>query len=55
MTVSGTAAAINLGTVTVAGNLIDMFAAMLPASDLEMHRGINAPTVRVDGMTIAGD
>ena len=40
---------------TVAGNLIDMFAAMLPASDLEMHRGINAPTVRVDGMTIAGD
>lgn len=40
---------------TIAGNLIDMFAAMLPASDLEMHRGINAPTVRVDGMTIAGD
>ena len=40
---------------TVAGNLIDMFAAMLPASDLEMHRGIDAPTVRIDGMTIAGD
>ena len=40
---------------TIAGNLIDMFAAMLPANDLEMHRGMNAPTVRIDGMTIAGD
>lgn len=40
---------------TVAGNLIDMFAALTPANDLEWYRGINVPTIRVDGMTIAGD
>lgn len=40
---------------TVAGNLIDMFAALTPANDLEWHRGINVPTIRVDGLTIAGD
>lgn len=39
---------------TIAGNLIDMFAQLIPANDLEMHRAINVPTVRVDGMTIAG-
>lgn len=40
---------------TIAGNLIDMFAALVPASDLEWHRPINVPTIRIDGMTIAGD
>ncbi|MFZ5743364.1 MAG: TldD/PmbA family protein [Pseudomonadota bacterium] len=40
---------------TVAGNLIDMYAALTPANDLEWHRGINVPTIRIDGMTIAGD
>lgn len=40
---------------TVAGNLVDMFRAMTPASDLEWYRTINVPTIRVDGMTIAGD
>ena len=40
---------------TVAGNLIDMFATLTPANDLEWHRGINVPTIRIDGMTIAGD
>ncbi|MCB2077892.1 MAG: TldD/PmbA family protein [Novosphingobium sp.] len=40
---------------TVAGNLIDMFAALTPASDLERHRAINVPTIRIDGMTVAGD
>ncbi len=40
---------------TVAGNLIDMFRALTPADDLEWHRGINVPTLRVDGMTVAGD
>ncbi|MCZ8171763.1 MAG: metallopeptidase TldD-related protein, partial [Brevundimonas sp.] len=40
---------------TVAGNLIDMFAAMTAANDLEWHRAVNVPTIRVDGMTIAGD
>ncbi|WP_271439549.1 TldD/PmbA family protein [Pontixanthobacter luteolus] len=40
---------------TIAGNLIDMFAALIPADDLEMYRAINVPTLRVDGMTIAGE
>ncbi|NBW77168.1 MAG: TldD/PmbA family protein [Sphingomonadaceae bacterium] len=40
---------------TVAGNLIDMFAALTPANDLEWHRAVNVPTIRIDGMTIAGD
>lgn len=40
---------------TIAGNLIDMFAALTPANDLEWYRAINVPTLRVDGMTIAGD
>jgi PmbA protein len=40
---------------TIAGNLLDMFAALTPADDLEWFRPINVPTIRVDGMTIAGD
>lgn len=40
---------------TVAGNLIDMFAAMTAANDLEVYRGIDTPTLRIDGMSVAGD
>jgi PmbA protein len=40
--------------ITVAGNLLEMFAAMVPADDLVYRRGTDAPTVRVDGMTVAG-
>jgi PmbA protein len=40
---------------TVAGNLIDMFAALTPANDLEWRRAVNVPTLRVDGLTVAGD
>ena len=40
---------------TVAGNLLDMFAQLTPANDLEWYRGVNVPTIRVDGMTVAGD
>ena len=40
--------------VTIAGNLKDMFASLVPASDLEFRHGINAPTVRIEGMTLAG-
>lgn len=39
---------------TVAGNLLDMYAAMAPANDLEWHQAVNVPTLRVDGMTVAG-
>jgi PmbA protein len=40
--------------VTVAGNLIEMFANMTAASDLVFRRGTDSPTVRIDGMTMAG-
>jgi PmbA protein len=38
---------------TIAGNLLAMFAAMRPADDLERWRPTNAPTLRIDGMTVA--
>ena len=40
--------------VTIAGNLAEMFARLTPASDLEFRYGIDAPTLRIDGMTVAG-
>ncbi|MDE2560724.1 MAG: TldD/PmbA family protein [Sphingomonadales bacterium] len=40
---------------TVAGNLIDMFAALTAADNLDIHRGIDVPTLRIDGMSVAGD
>ncbi|HEY0266884.1 MAG TPA: metallopeptidase TldD-related protein [Rhizomicrobium sp.] len=40
--------------VTIAGNLKDMFANLVAASDLEFRHGVNAPTVRIEGMTLAG-
>jgi PmbA protein len=40
--------------VTIAGNLIDMFRALTPADDLEFRYGTNAPTLRLEGLTVAG-
>lgn len=40
--------------ITVAGNLIEMFRNLTAANDLEFRGGTNAPTVRIDGMTVAG-
>ncbi|NQV48764.1 MAG: TldD/PmbA family protein [Rhodospirillaceae bacterium] len=40
--------------VTIAGNLKDMFRELTPADDLEFRYGTDAPTVRVNGMTVAG-
>lgn len=40
---------------TVAGNLLAMFAALVPANDLVVERGIDVPTLRIDGMSVAGD
>jgi PmbA protein len=40
--------------VTIAGNLKDMFLAMTPADDLVFRHASNAPTLRVEGMTVAG-
>ena len=40
--------------ITIAGNLLGMFASLTPANDLRFRRGTDLPTVRVDGMTMAG-
>jgi PmbA protein len=40
--------------ITIAGNLLEMFAQIVPANDLRFRRGTDSPTVRVDGMTMAG-
>jgi PmbA protein len=40
--------------VTVAGNLAAMFQCLVPASDLEITGAIDSPTVRIDGLTVAG-
>ena len=42
-----------LAEITIAGNLIDMFATLEPASDLEFRRAIDAPTILVPEMTVA--
>jgi len=41
--------------ITVAGNLKEMFAHLTPASDLDFRYGTNAPTLRIEGMTVAGN
>jgi PmbA protein len=40
--------------ITIAGNLIDMFRTMVAANDLEHRRATNVPTLRIEGMTVAG-
>lgn len=40
--------------VTIAGNLKDMYRQMTPANDLEFKTASNAPSLRVEGMTVAG-
>ena len=40
--------------VTIAGHLLDIFRTLAPANDLEFRYGINAPTVRLEGLTVAG-
>ena len=40
--------------ITVAGNLREMFLHLTPADDLQFRRGTDAPTLRVEGLTMAG-
>jgi PmbA protein len=40
--------------ITISGNLVDMFRQLTPAADLEFRYGTDSPSVRVDGMTVAG-
>ena len=41
--------------ITIAGNLLEMFASLKPADDLEFRGASNAPSVLIPQMTIAGD
>ena len=40
--------------ITIAGNLLDMFRMLSAADDLEHRRAVNVPTLRIEGMTVAG-
>jgi PmbA protein len=40
--------------VTIAGHLLEMFKSMVAANDLEFRYGVNAPTVRIEGLTLGG-
>jgi PmbA protein len=40
--------------ITIAGTLPEMFRHLTPADDLRFRRGTDAPTLRVEGMTLAG-
>lgn len=40
--------------ITIAGNLLDMYPTLRTADDLEHRRAVNVPTLRIEGMTIAG-
>ncbi|HEY8610692.1 MAG TPA: TldD/PmbA family protein [Roseomonas sp.] len=40
--------------VTLAGNLREMFMNITPANDLRFRRGTDSPTLRIDGLTMAG-
>jgi len=40
--------------ITVAGNLIDIYARLVAGSDLEIRGSSNSPSILVDGLAIAG-
>jgi PmbA protein len=39
---------------TLAGHALEMFANLIPANDLVFKRGTDSPTIRIDGLTLAG-
>ena len=40
--------------VTIAGHLLQIFKSLIPANDLEFRYGVNAPTLRIEGLTLGG-
>lgn len=40
--------------ITVAGNLVDIYARLIPGADLEFRNAANSPSLMVDGLAIAG-
>ena len=39
---------------TIAGHLLDIFKSLTPANDLAFRYGVNAPTLRIEGLTLGG-
>lgn len=52
--IEGGKIAFPVSELTIAGNLKDMFLNLTPADDLEFRQGTNAPSLRIDGMMVAG-
>lgn len=52
--IRGGALAEPMSEITIAGNLKEMFLHLTPADDLVFRRGTDAPTIRVEGLTLAG-
>ena len=50
----GGAPAYPVAEITVAGNLLDIYARLVPGSDLEIRGANNSPSLLVDGLAIAG-
>ena len=40
--------------MTIASNMKDMFQNLTAANDLQFLHGVDAPTLRIEGMTVAG-
>ncbi len=51
--VSGGEVGAPVAEITIASNLLEMFASLEPANDLIFRRGIDAPTILVPEMTVA--
>jgi PmbA protein len=43
-----------INEITVASNLNEMFANLIPANDLELSYGIDSPTIMIENMSVAG-
>lgn len=52
--IRGGALAEPVAEITIAGNLLEMWKTLTPANDLTFRRGTDAPTLRIDGLVIAG-
>ncbi|NTU76710.1 MAG: TldD/PmbA family protein, partial [Alphaproteobacteria bacterium] len=48
------ALAFPVNEMTIAGNLKDMFLNLTAANDLTFREGVDSPTLRLEGMTVAG-
>lgn len=52
--IEGGEVAYPVSEITLAGNLVDMFGRLVPANDLDDRFSVSAPSVLIEGMTIAG-